>query len=661
MATLLIKHEVSTVVINACRSAAGINESSNLASLLVQKGVKNAIGMSFNVLSLSADIFMNEFYKIFLGQSTTPIEAVAYARGQLRQHSARKTKFNTKVDLEDHMVPQVHSQESEIPDKCVTQLKWTSEKLSADYDDLSSALVGREGDILRLERLLSSFGSITIHIQGSPGVGKTSLLVDAAAWWQKTGLFQQVVYVQLTDLQFQSCTTDKIMEFIAKQSKLFDDTRSPGALTMALKQRSYLLVLDSVDSIAWSPNMPAFQHERQLCLCLRKLKSYSTVISSRTPDSWLSTAIDSRILLRPVSFPSSISIGTITLQKLKVAPEMLATLDDHSFFEQLIGLSAGNPFAIKLLMHDFANECVKNSRTNLLGHLMGLFRLRPIFLDVEGLALEEGTRAIRDLLVWTYEECYVNMEYRKTSKHVSSSSSCKPALMGSNNEPDGLETLQRFVHDLGLGTDNQRKSVAHSSISKQELRNKGLHPAMAFAGFWHNMPHSLEPFTSAVATLKVARRNLDPVEFQQFRTRLCESTEESAKSSNYIHNMLLSKRPFGLTPEIANRCASAATQLLFEVRQCLSNKLCCYANDNVRERFGEEGHSFTRCYYSLLNQSTSDDFVTKLDRYRPLARVFYPRCGDSARLCLQTRNRRVDFLSGDSRWLTFQQCSKNRA
>ena len=114
VASLLVECGVRTVVINACRSAAGSNEASNIASLLVQTGIRVAVGMSFNVFSLSADQFMRDFYNQFLGQRTSPIAAVSRARGELRWNSTRMSKNHTKVSIEDYLVPIIHCQESEI-------------------------------------------------------------------------------------------------------------------------------------------------------------------------------------------------------------------------------------------------------------------------------------------------------------------------------------------------------------------------------------------------------------------------------------------------------------------------------------------------------------------------------------------------------------------
>lgn len=83
VASLLVKCGVQTVIINAYRLAAVSNKASNIASLLVQTGIRIAVGMSFNIFSLSADQFMRNFYNQYLGQQILPITAVSCARREL--------------------------------------------------------------------------------------------------------------------------------------------------------------------------------------------------------------------------------------------------------------------------------------------------------------------------------------------------------------------------------------------------------------------------------------------------------------------------------------------------------------------------------------------------------------------------------------------------
>ena len=247
VASLLVGSGVTTVVISACRSAAGLNEASNIASLLVQTGIKFAIGMSFNVLSLSADRFMRDFYNHFFAYAVSPIEAVSYARGQLRRNTERMSKYHTKVNIEDHLVPIVHCQESELSNLLRQLPAQMSNDEPDDVPTMPSNLLGREGDILRLEWMLTQFEKSRVHIQGHPGSGKTSLLEEAIAWWQKTGLFQQVIYIQLTDSQFQDCTAEVILKLMAKQFNITIESSSIVAIIAALNTRPYLLVLDSLD------------------------------------------------------------------------------------------------------------------------------------------------------------------------------------------------------------------------------------------------------------------------------------------------------------------------------------------------------------------------------------------------------------------------------
>lgn len=138
-------------MINACRSAAGLNEASNIARLLVQTEIKFAIDMSFNVLSLSTDRFIKDFYNHFFAYAISPIKAVSYTRGQLRRNTKRMSKYHTKVNIENHLVPIVHCQESELSDFHRQLPAQMSNNEPSDVPTMPSNLIGREGDILRLK------------------------------------------------------------------------------------------------------------------------------------------------------------------------------------------------------------------------------------------------------------------------------------------------------------------------------------------------------------------------------------------------------------------------------------------------------------------------------------------------------------------------------
>ena len=291
VASLLVECGVRTVVINACRSAAGSNEASNIVNFLVRTGVRVAVGMSFNVFSLTADQFMRDFYDQFLGQRISPIAAVSHARRKLRQNSTRMSKYHTKVSIEDHLVPIVHCQESEIDDLQQAAPTVSNAGALISGHPAVSELVGREGDLLRIEWLLTQIEGSRFHLQGFPGVGKSTLLQEASTWWQQTGLFRKTIYIQLTDAEFRDCTVDKILKSMASQTRIDTKYRSTTSLIAALGEPSSLIVLDGMDALDWSSNLTLSEHQRQLWLCLKKLKRCSVVVLSRDEDFWLGTAI----------------------------------------------------------------------------------------------------------------------------------------------------------------------------------------------------------------------------------------------------------------------------------------------------------------------------------------------------------------------------------
>ena len=593
VASLLVGSGVTTVVINACRSAAGSNEASNIACTLVRNGIKTAIGMAFNVLSLSADQFMKDFYYHYFVQTALPIQAVSYARGELRRDSSRMSKYHTKVNLEDHLVPIIHCQESET----LNFLHHSSEQMSKTHrknvHPTPSNLLGREGDILKLEWMLSQFGRHTVHLQGQPGIGKTSILMEATAWWQKTGLFQQVIYIQLADSQFRNCTTEIILTSIAKQANKISENLSSAALLAAMNDHSFLLIIDSLDSIEWSSSLPTLTHERQLRMFLKKLKNCPIIISSRTSDLWLYATIQSWILLEPVDFSNAIAIGTGILQKIRLSSKLLVTQDDQSYFEQLITMSQGNPLAIKVMMYDLAKRFGEDSSMTLESHLMSLLQLRPVLIDVENLSHEGGARAIAELLEWVYEDTRTDLELYHFEEMPTPTD--HPFII----PMESLESLSLSIRTIKQRGGPSLNSMARRLRRDRKLAKSGFHTAMILNGFWHNIIYQIEPFVTTLAALVVARQFLEDDAFVKFRTRLCEYTDESGQKSNYVYDILGGTSAFGLSPLVANYCLYAATNALAKVYQSLSEDLYHFVNGPFRREYGNTLHYFNESYYSV--------------------------------------------------------------
>ena len=606
VASLLVECGVRIVVINACRSAAGSNEASNIASLLVRTGISIAVGMSFNVFSLSADQFMRDFYSHYLGQRISPIAAVSRARGELRRNSTRMSKFHTKVNLEDHLVPIIHCQESEIDN--LQQASSVSLNAKSPISGYPAALelVGREGDLLRLEWLLTQVEGSRIHLQGSPGVGKSRLLQEASAWWQQTGLFQTTIYIQLTDAELRDCTTDKILNLMASQSQIDSKDHTTKSLIAALDERSSLVVLDSIDALDWSSNMTELEHQHQLWLCMKRFKRCSIVVSSRTEDLWLSTAIQSWIILGPIDLSNSVALATGILRNLEFSSK-LTTQDDQSYFEQLITMSQGNPLAIRVIAYDLAKHFTDDPCATILSHLLSLLQLRPVFLDTERLASDGEVRAVVEILKWIADDVSTDSSFHPAEAPVDGVIPLEDYSLPVSD--DSLERLNYCIQMLrqGHGTLNP---MTRESVIDRKLANCGFYSAAVFLGYWHNVPHDLEPFIITFGILLVVRRYLNDEAFTRFRNHLCEVTEEGVRDRRCNYKILTSKEAFGLSPAIAHYCLYAATKSFAKFCEVRTKCLSHFLQGPVKQDFGSSGHrlrslcSSINPLISLVSQST---------------------------------------------------------
>lgn len=606
VASLLVECGVRIVVINACRSAAGSNEASNIARLLVRTGIRVAVGMSFNVFSLSADQFMRDFYNHYLGQRISPIAAVSRARTELRRNSTRMSKYHTNINLEDHLVPIIHCQESEIESLQQAAPALLNAELPISGHSAALELVGREGDLLRLEWLLTQVEGSRIHLQGSPGVGKSRLLQQASAWWQKTGLFQRTIYIQLTDAELRDCTTDKILNSIASQSRIDSKDHTTKSLIAALDERASLIVLDSIDALDWSSSMSELEHQRQLWLCLKRLKRCSIVVLSRTEDLWLSTAIQSWIFLGPIDLSSSIALATGILRNLEFSSK-LATQDDQSYFEQLITMSQGNPLAIRVMAYDLAKHFADDPCATILSHLLSLLQLRPVFLDKDRLASDGEARAVVEILEWIADDVNTDSNFDPVEASVDGVLPLEHYSLPVTD--DFLEPLNHCIQMLRRGPRSLNPMI-RGTVTDRKLANCGFYSAAVFLGYWNNLPHNLEPFIITFGILLVVRRYLDDETFTRFRNRLCEFSEEGSRDQRYNYKVLTSKEAFGLSPAIARYCVYAATKSFAKFCDVRTNCLLHFVKGPVERTFGSSGHQLRSIcssispLISLVSQST---------------------------------------------------------
>ncbi|GFF74657.1 delta(8)-fatty-acid desaturase [Aspergillus lentulus] len=203
-AALLGSHGVQTVVLNACQSAVeGHGSAANLARALIQHGVKTAVAMVYKVIDHTAKVFILSLYEQLLCRKMSPFLAMRAARQCLVSNRTRRTRYQTKISVDDSFVPSiyVHQDYASIYMDAVDLMTMKhnpspSSPVDEAGEDVDVSLVGRECDLLMLETALL-LGSCVLGIQGPPGIGKSALSESAALWWKSTHLIDKFIKIDL--------------------------------------------------------------------------------------------------------------------------------------------------------------------------------------------------------------------------------------------------------------------------------------------------------------------------------------------------------------------------------------------------------------------------------------------------------------------------------
>lgn len=169
VATLLNKHQVPSVILNACNSADTSGEI--VALTLINHGVSSVVAISYKFLAEASRLFMSGFYRSLLVDMSSFAIAAYKGRKRLLDKNLRESGYNFRVPLEDHIVPVLYQRENVCP------LVWgkmaKKESVLVRYVDAPAKVVGRELDILRLEIGLLTNSNV-LPITGKRGVGESS-------------------------------------------------------------------------------------------------------------------------------------------------------------------------------------------------------------------------------------------------------------------------------------------------------------------------------------------------------------------------------------------------------------------------------------------------------------------------------------------------------
>jgi tetratricopeptide (TPR) repeat protein len=474
---ILINHQISLVFLAAYRSQV----VGNLACTLRAQGSPLVLALDYPMNVRSVKLFMRTLYEHMIAGDYLST-AVTKARSQLAMRKERLGFFNQAIALEDWLVPVVYQNQERFieirertPDEQLDQEQ--DERTIYEFPAPAYAFVGRDRDILHIEKYLSQQNILLVH--GIGGAGKTTLLNYLGAWWQQIGLVDQVFSFGYDQ---QAWTLDYIIDTIARNllskadyyNRVFCDLNPEMRRSMIIRRlrtQRHLLILDNLSSItgahlAVQNTLPA-REKSSLRQFLTELVPGKTliVLGSRNFEHWLTST-------------SSLNNGFAHLQVYELlgldneAASWLAShiLHYHAIgerepadllyqnLEHLLHLVQGYPLALEVLMPRLKHM----SSTELLKTLQQTLPAQPTEMTEEQPSSEEMTSQI---VLHSVEYTCSNL-----SPEMSGMIACLVPFTSVINQ----ELFDTYTHYL-----QQQPAIAHLPFSRwreviHDLTAKGL-------------------------------------------------------------------------------------------------------------------------------------------------------------------------------------------
>jgi tetratricopeptide (TPR) repeat protein len=384
LAKLLLSHQIPIAILNACQSGkqVGVSETS-LGSQLMSAGMQMVLAMGYSVTVSAAETMMGRLYQQ-LFQRGDLAAAIRSARLELSNHKPRRAYFNQTIELEDWLLPVVYqNQPQQLTTRPFTDSEQKSyyERQATRYREphITYGFVGRDLDILHIEQRLlrhqEGRDQNLLLVRGMGGAGKSTLLHHLAAWWQTTGLVDQVAYFGYDE---RAWSLQQILDALARQLLgEIDYLRQFQPLSLAAQQSflatrlratlpgqaRHLLILDNLESITGSNlailhTLPPAE-QRALHGFLRELAGGKCLVllGSRGPETWLAPGtFDANVYELP---------GLDAEAASTLADRILARHNATSYrndpamqqdLQRLITLLDGHPLALEVVLANLAKQ-----------------------------------------------------------------------------------------------------------------------------------------------------------------------------------------------------------------------------------------------------------------------------------------------------------------
>ncbi|MGB8657505.1 MAG: CHAT domain-containing protein [Candidatus Zixiibacteriota bacterium] len=355
--------KVPLFVLNACQSAeeGRSNPFSSVASQLVAIGAKAVVAMSYSVYASTAAQFVKRFYECLIRHCSLA-DAVAAGRKNLYSYRERDSVVGP-IELHDWIVPVLYQKESGyVPIPKGTTLAAAEEEKEKTAEPKGPdqtcqegrfGFIGRDYDVLRIERGLRNEKNPFVLLHGMGGVGKTELAFGFARWfWETSGCPGGVFVTSFKEKADIGQVMGSIVGFATDFSRL-PYKQQWNHLVGYLRENPCLLIWDNFETVAGYPEgaepLATSEDRAELSRFLKGLrggKSRVAITTRKTDEGWLGIAYEP-VELSGLTARDGSELAKAILRTVGRKPEEFRDDPDYS---ELIKLLKGHPRSIEVVL-----------------------------------------------------------------------------------------------------------------------------------------------------------------------------------------------------------------------------------------------------------------------------------------------------------------------
>ncbi|MGD2248504.1 MAG: tetratricopeptide repeat protein [Candidatus Methanofastidiosia archaeon] len=350
--------KVPLFVLNACKSAQeGRDPYASVASQLVASGARGVVAMSYSVYSTAAAVFMKQVYESLVCQEQLS-EAITAGRMILYANPERDSVVGP-LRLRDWMVPVLYQKEpgytpvTHIDKRDISTIDRIIQYTKTVCPEGQFGFIGRDYDILRIERALYHDECPWVLVSGIGGTGKTALAYGFARWYAETGGCPGGVFVtSFTEKAGFGQVVGSFTGFGTDFSQ-FSQEEQFDILVEYCRENPCLIIWDNFEPVAGYPEgkdpLASLEEQETLSQFLKRLKGGKTrvIITTRKPDeNWLKIGYE-LLELQGLNWRDAAKLAESILKTVGRKPENFKDDPDYS---RLLEVLRGHPRSLEVVI-----------------------------------------------------------------------------------------------------------------------------------------------------------------------------------------------------------------------------------------------------------------------------------------------------------------------